>query len=57
MIVRIIHWSAEAVVSVQEFEAAPNTKLVVFETMSDVRVRSLKEYEPAPPIPVEEPYP
>ncbi len=50
MIVRIIRFSTEAVVDVQEFDVAPDTKLVEFQTMSDVRLRMLKEYEAAPVV-------
>lgn len=48
MILRVIRWAVENVIEVQEHELPSDTKLVVFETMSDVRVRVLKEYETAP---------
>jgi len=50
MILRIVRFSTEAVVDVQEMEIAPDTALVEVQVMADVRLRFLPKYEPPPKV-------
>jgi hypothetical protein len=50
MIVRVVRWAIENVIEVQEFEVAPDVQLIVLETMTDIRVRTLPAYEPPPKV-------
>ncbi|HEV3059675.1 MAG TPA: hypothetical protein VGY48_15600 [Vicinamibacterales bacterium] len=50
MIIRIIRFSTEAVVDVQELKVEPDTQLIEVQVMADVRLRTLKEYEPPPKV-------